>query len=260
MSIRPFSALSLLFTRTDEEAMGEVKHHDDHRAFAQLVARWEQPIWRLCTRLTGDPHRGEDLKQETFSRLFEKRKDYQASGRFSSYLWRIALNLCHDELRRQQRRREFLPSPQADQPSGGVEDSPANEPTPDLQAAGLEEGELVRQALLQLPEIYRSVLVLRHYEQMKLAKIAEILEVPEGTVYSRMAEALTRLSRLLEPVLGPDHRMAAGAPNGQLHRPGPQAPPERAAGQNSDLKPASRAAAPAGFWHRVRARRTPQTS
>jgi len=63
----------------------------------------------------------------------------------------------------------------------------------------LEEGELVRQALLKLPEIYRTVLVLRHYEDLKLSKIAEILEIPEGTVNSRMAEALARLTRLLEP-------------------------------------------------------------
>ena len=63
----------------------------------------------------------------------------------------------------------------------------------------LEEGELVRQALLKLPEIYRTVLVLRHYEGMKLARIAEVLGIPEGTVNSRMAEALNRLSRLLEP-------------------------------------------------------------
>ena len=79
--------------------MWEVTCHDDHRAFAQLVARWEQPIRRLCARLTGDWERGEDLKQETFVRLFAKRKDYQPTGRFSTYLWRIALNLCHDELR-----------------------------------------------------------------------------------------------------------------------------------------------------------------
>jgi len=57
----------------------------------------------------------------------------------------------------------------------------------------------VRQALLELPEIYRVVIVLRHYEGLKLTKIAEILEIPEGTVNSRMAEALSRLSRILEP-------------------------------------------------------------
>ena len=181
--------------------MSRVKMHDDHHEFARLVNRWEQPIRRLCTRMTGDAHRGEDLKQEAFLRLFEKRKDYEPTGRFSTWLWRIALNICYDELRHRERRRQFV----CDTQEGGAEselpDCAADVPGPDARAAQLEEGELVRQALLRLPEIYRSVLVLRHYEDMKLAKIAEILEIPEGTVNSRMAEALSRLSRLLEPRL-----------------------------------------------------------
>ncbi len=194
-----FSTLSLLFSQTDEEAMWRVKTHDDHREFARLVERWEQPIRRLCARMTGDPHRGEDLKQETFSRLFEKRKDYEPTGRFSTYLWRIALNLCYDELRRRERRREILQDSAGEESQNRLEECAAEEPTPDARAAQQEEGELVRQALLKLPEIYRTVLVLRHYEDLKLSKIAEILEIPEGTVNSRMAEALARLSRLLEP-------------------------------------------------------------
>src|SRR4030095_3489342 len=82
--------------------------------------------------------------------------------------------------------------------------------TPDSQAADQEEGELVRQALLKLPEIYRTVLLLRHYEGLKLGKIAEILEVPEGTVNSRMAEALARLTRILQPQLGGDRMPGPG--------------------------------------------------
>ena len=178
--------------------MCRVKLHDDHREFARLMERWEKPIRNLCIRMTGDIHRGEDLKQETFSRLFEKRKDYEPTGRFSTYLWRMALNLCYDELRRRERRRESLhQSIDADEEI--LEQCVPERSAPDAQAAEMEEGELVRQALLQLPEIYRTVLVLRHYEGLKLTKIAEILEIPEGTVNSRMAEALSRLSRILEP-------------------------------------------------------------
>jgi RNA polymerase sigma-70 factor (ECF subfamily) len=195
-----FSGLSVLCSRTDEEAMCRVKTHDDHGEFDRLVARWEQPIRRLCVRMTGDVHRGEDLKQETFVRLFEKRSDYQPSGKFSTFLWRIALNLCYDELRRQNRRREILSS--GDEATDII-DMAADAPTPDARAATSEEGELVRKALLELPEIYRAVIILRHYEDMKLARIAEVLEIPEGTVNSRMAEALARLSRILEPRLKP---------------------------------------------------------
>jgi RNA polymerase sigma-70 factor (ECF subfamily) len=191
--------------------------HDDHREFARLMERWEGPIRNLCGRMTGDLHRGEDLKQETFSRVFEKRKDYEAEGRFSTWLWRIALNVCYDELRRHDRRREFLSQAGEEDRDGPLEECTADAPTPDIRAAQLEEGELVRQAVLQLPDIYRSVVVLRHYEDLKLAKIAEILGIPEGTVNSRMAEALARLSRILEPQL--DGKPKQISPPNQMHKP-----------------------------------------
>ncbi len=180
--------------------MCRVREYDDHFEFARLLKRWEEPIRRLCSRMVGDPDRGDDLKQDIFLRLFENRKNYAPTSRFSTYLWRIALNRCYDELRRQKRRQEFAFCDSQDT-SDPVADLPADTPGPDLQTADLEEGELVRQAVLQLPEIYRAVIALRHYEGLKLSQIAEILEVPEGTVNSRMAEALERLSRVLSPKL-----------------------------------------------------------
>lgn len=191
-----FSTLSLLFCTTDEQAMLRVQAGDDHRAFAQLVERWEEPIRRLCTRMVGDAHKGEDLKQEAFARLFAKRKAYQPSGRFSTFLWRIALNACYDELRRVKRRAESTLDEEGLEALDAYEsdfDDPHNE------AAENEEAELVRRALMRLPEIYRTALVLRHYEGLKLRKIAEVLEIPEGTVNSRISEGLARLTRLLEP-------------------------------------------------------------
>jgi RNA polymerase sigma-70 factor, ECF subfamily len=190
---------ALFGSRTDEESMCRVKLEDDHQEFDRLVKRWEEPIRKLCARMLGDAHRGEDLKQDTFLRLFERRKQYEPKGRFSTFLWRIALNLCYDELRRQKRRREFR-SHTAEEEDTTPE--PVSETAgPDASVVSLEEGELVRRAVMQLPEIYRAVIVLRHYEDMKLAQIAEILEIPEGTVNSRMAEALLRLSRMLQPKL-----------------------------------------------------------
>ncbi len=181
--------------------MLRVKAHADHQEFARLVRRWEKPVWGLCTRMTGDPHRGEDLKQETFVRLFEKRTSYEPTARFSTYLWRIALNLCYDELRRQARRREFIRESVHDEDQRLSAEPVSDCPSPDFSAAQSEESGLVRLALLQLPEIYRTVLVLRHYQDLKLSQIAEVLEIPEGTVNSRMAEALSRLSAILEPQL-----------------------------------------------------------
>ena len=191
--------LSSLFSMTDEQAMRRVQAQDDPRAFARLVERWEEPIRRLCARMTGDPHRGEDLKQDTFARVFEKRKSFRPTARFSTWLWRIALNLCYDELRRINRRGESPLVADGTESIAAPREFVAETLAPDAQLAEQEEGELVRRALLQLPDIYRGALVLRHYENLKLREIAEILEIPEGTVNSRLAEGLVQLTRILEP-------------------------------------------------------------
>ena len=191
---------SLLLT-TDEQAMWRVKMDDDPHAFARLVERWEKPIQRLCARMTGNSHQGEDLAQETFARLFAKRKNYEPSGKFSTFLWRIALNLCYDELRKTNRRRESSLDEagyDADATDGAdLHHLVASEPAPDRVLAERERGETVRRALLELAEPYRVVVVLRHYEGLKFRQIADVLDIPEGTVKSRMVEALNQLHRTL---------------------------------------------------------------
>lgn len=197
----PFASLRPLFGITDEQMMWRVRMQDDEGAFARLVRRWEPPIQRLCERMTGDAHRGEDLAQETFVRVFARRKDYRPDGKFSTWLWRIALNLCYDELRRRQRRLELSLDDEAGESAAELEGASAPEPAPDKALARQEQAELVRLALGRLPEAYRTVLVLRHFEDLKFREIAEVLEVPEGTVKSRMAEALGHMSRLLLPAI-----------------------------------------------------------
>src|SRR6185436_5881832 len=179
--------------------------------------RWHGPIRGLCTRMTGDPHRGEDLAQETFARLFARRKTYEPTGKFSTFLWRIALNLCYDELRRVKRRGEFsLDESEEDSPSSLALE--ANDLSPDQSLLENERARAVRDALLQLPEPYRVVVVLRHYEGLKFREIGVVLGIPEGTVKSRMFDALTQLGCLLNPVL-------SDAP--KTLRPEPSRPPER---------------------------------
>jgi RNA polymerase sigma-70 factor (ECF subfamily) len=199
MRTTPFAPLATLFSISDEQAMWRVQTQDDEQAFAQLVRRWEGPIQRLCIRMTGDAHRGEDLAQETFARVFARRKEWQPSGRFSTWLWRIALNLCYDELRRRKRRAESPLDEESGEGFGAALVAP--DPTPDTALVDQERGQMVRQALMSLSEAYRSVLVMRHYEDLKFREIAEVLEIPEGTVKSRMAEALSQMSRMLKPRL-----------------------------------------------------------
>ncbi len=194
-----FASLRALFGISDEQAMWRVQQSDDELAFAQLVRRWEGPIQRMCERMTGDAHQAKDIAQETFLRVFARRTEYEPNGKFSTWLWRIALNLCYDELRRRQRQDKNIFKDQGGEPQAVLETFTAADSAPDRLLADRERSGLVKQALAELPEIYRTVLVLRHYEDLKFREIAEVLGVPEGTVKSRMAEALAQLSQLLKP-------------------------------------------------------------
>jgi len=182
---------------SDTQAMWRVTHEDDQKAFELIVQRWRDPIVRLCTRMLGNAHRAEDLAQEVFLRLYLKRSHYEPSARFSTYLWRIAINLCIDEHRRQARHQETLLDESHPNPEGQEDRWMSHEPGPDESLELREMTGRVRLALERLPEAYRAVVVLRHYEGLRFREIGEILDIPEGTVKSRMAEALSRLGRML---------------------------------------------------------------
>jgi RNA polymerase sigma-70 factor (ECF subfamily) len=184
-----------LFSSSDEQNMWRVQSSGDPEAFARLVERWQDPIHRLCARMTGDAVRAEDLTQEIFTKVFTRSKDYQPNAKFSTWLWRIALNHCYDELRRLKRRHE---SPLDEDSSDSPELASATL-APDSQTASDEECALVRASLLRLPEISRTVLALRYCEGLKLREISEILDLPESTIHSRIAVALTQITRILEP-------------------------------------------------------------
>jgi RNA polymerase sigma-70 factor (ECF subfamily) len=95
----------------------------------------------------------------------------------------------------------------------------APEPAPDRLLAERERNELVRWALMQLPETYRTVLVLRHYQDLKFREIADVLEVPEGTVKSRMAEALKQIGLLLKPKLADVPAEKSAKPQAKQNQP-----------------------------------------
>ncbi len=195
--------------------MWRVQMHDDPEAFSHLVARWQQPIRRLCLRMLGDEHRADDMTQEAFARVYGKRKDFQHGSRFSTFLWRVATNLCLDELRRIKRRREFIPLPETvDSGETNVWDElPSQGDAPDRATVQEENAVLVREAVMKLPDHYRSVVVLRHYEDLKFREIAEVLDIPEGTVKSRMAEALHLLNlSLRSPLSGNQKQTPPGSP------------------------------------------------
>jgi RNA polymerase sigma-70 factor (ECF subfamily) len=195
MKIPFLNQLQEVFSVKDEQLMWRIQVQEDEEAFAELVRRWRGPIWNLCTRMIGDIHRAEDLVQETFTRVYNKRADFDTRQKFSTWLWRIALNLCYDELRRRNRRPAEQTSNTDEEQQ--LEQLPAFERSPSIVMEESERASEVWRALSSLPESLRSVLVLRHYQDLKFREIAEILNIPEGTVKSRMFEGLQRMGTLL---------------------------------------------------------------
>ena len=194
----------------------------DPEAFAQIVHRWQGPIRNLCLRMTADMHRAEDLTQETFSRLFARRREWQPTAKLSTYLWRIAINLCHDENRRRARHGEVALE------TGEDGEHRAHitvfHPTPHDELEAEERADQVRAALNRVTEPFRTVLVLRHYEGLKFREVADVLGVPEGTVKSRMVEGLSQLTRLMQSAMNdePSSTSTTAAPLPAASEPRPQ--------------------------------------
>ncbi len=203
MGVSVFSYLSDLFVLSDAEAMLRVQKNGDCRAFTLLMNRWQGRIHRLCLRLTGDEHLAEDLTQEVFMRLYSRRTNYRHEGAFGIYLRRIAVNACCDHGRRL-KCRPVCSLNGNDNRDGAGHVAADSGCSPQASAIKNESAEMVRGALMDLPEHYRQVLVLRHYEGLRFREIAQVLAVPQGTVQSRMAEALKKLGHSLKPVMKPE--------------------------------------------------------
>ena len=135
--------------------------------------------------MTGSWEDAEELTQDVFSNLYRSRRKYIDSAKFSTLLWKIAINRCRDFARQKDRR-----SKEQD-----LELAAVNLRLHDRSANHL--GHAIDEALMSLKPIYREVIVLRHYENLKFQEIAEMLDVPAGTVASRMAAGLKQIRKRL---------------------------------------------------------------
>lgn len=162
-------------------------------AFRILVERYQDRVFRLLGRYTRDRMEAEDLAQEVFVKVFRKLHTFQQDSSFYTWLYRIAANTATDHLARRKRRRLHL-----------VEDVTVldNDRGPDAGAAQpLLEEELrsvTREVVAGLPEKYRTILILREYEDLSYTAIAEVLGCSIGTVESRLFRARKRFKEALE--------------------------------------------------------------
>ncbi len=180
---------------TDEELVARTVAGDSD-SFNQLIKRWERPIYALAYRTIGRDEDARDVCQETFLRAFRALPGFKGQAKFSSWLYRITLNLCRDWLRRQ-RRTPIVSAPEGvDVVELASEQGPV-ESIEDL-VARKQLSRTVGEAMRFLPEEQRTAIVLKEYHGLTFQEIADLQGCPLSTVKTRLYQGLSVLRRRLE--------------------------------------------------------------
>ncbi|MFW6079470.1 MAG: RNA polymerase sigma factor [Gemmatimonadota bacterium] len=170
-------------------------------AFRELVRRYERPIFSLIYRLVGDRATTEDLSQESFVKVFNALDRYDPSYKFSSWIFKIAHNTALDHLRKKELDTISLHgSPDARDEEEARATSPrvaSDEESPEQYAASRELGRELERAIAELRPEYRTAIVLWHVEGHPYEEIAEIMDLPLGTVKTYMHRARKALRQKL---------------------------------------------------------------
>ena len=182
-------------TATDEELVAR-SMGGDLDSFNQLVLRWERPIYALAYRVIGREEDARDVAQEAFLRAFRALGGFKGQAKFSSWLYRITLNLCRDWIRRERR------TPVAQAPEGVDLIELASESAPSESIEDLvsrkELGRAVAKALSTLPEEQRTAIILKEYHGLTFQEIADLLDCPLSTVKTRLYQGLSVVRKQLK--------------------------------------------------------------
>lgn len=197
---------------SDEYLLAQVRAGEDHY-LEDLIRRYERELYGYLRRYLGRDDLAEEVFQATFVQVFRKIGQYEPGRPARPWLYAIATNQAIDAMRRRARRPDRATDPTAGLPVASDDDArpfldllPADGPGP---AEKLETDELrrqVRDAVDQLPEMFRRVVLLAYFQGMRLQDVGEVLEIPVGTVKSRMHAAVAKLAELLRPEEGPEVR------------------------------------------------------
>lgn len=161
----------------------------DKRAFGELVRRYQNYVYNLAFRLSGNAADAEDLTQEVFLMLMRKVSQWRREAKFSTWLYRVTANLCLDRLRGV---RESVSLDDYDPPA-------SDDPAAEVEAADFYDQ--VQRALLEIPLDFSAAVVLRDIKDLSYDEVAAVLELAPGTVRSRISRGRALLAEKLRPAL-----------------------------------------------------------
>ena len=170
----------------------------DHKAYRELLLRYQDPVFNYCRRMTRDPGQAEEIAQEAFVRTLTRLEQYDERYSFSAWIFKIATNLCIDHIRRSRRIAYSLDEELEAADGSFRRELPSEEPDPAERTLAREQMEMLNDAVARLPEHYRAILLLRHQEGLSYEEIAAVLGLPIGTVKIRIHRAREQVKRSLD--------------------------------------------------------------
>lgn len=170
----------------------------DQVAYTLLLRKYQNSVYNLCRKMVRNPEEARDLSQEAFVKTFASLERYNPVYAFSSWLYKITANLCIDHIRKQRMKMYSIDDPvEGDEgPIARQLEDPGQRP--DEASEQAEIGTRIRAAIEKLPEHYRTILILRHQEQLSYDEIAQKLGIPLGTVKARIHRAREGLREILQ--------------------------------------------------------------
>ncbi len=187
----------------DLRCVAEVRRGESE-AFGQIVRRYQDRLFNAILRLMGDWQEARDLTQQTFLKAYVSLDGFRGDSSFYTWLYRIAVNVTLDARKKRSKSGEVV---REERPSGGDDDpdtsGPASSPADDPAERALqrEREEAVARAIQSLDDLHRSILVLRDVEGMDYEEISSVLDIPRGTVKSRLHRARLELRDKLKDLI-----------------------------------------------------------
>lgn len=169
----------------------------DQQAYSDIVSLYQQQVFQVCYRILSNRHEAEDIAQEAFIRAYTNLHTFDLKRKFSTWLFRIATNLCIDRIRKKK------PDYYLDAEVTGTDGLnmyshvPSSNQLPEEEVERMELQERIQYEISCLPEKYRTVIILKYIEELPLQEISDILDMPLGTVKTRIHRGREALRKQL---------------------------------------------------------------
>ncbi|KGX84170.1 RNA polymerase sigma factor SigW [Pontibacillus litoralis] len=172
----------------------------DQSAFEEIVTFYQGKVYQICFRMLGNAHEAEDIAQEAFVRAYTNIHSFDENRKFSTWLYRIATNLSIDRIRK--KKPDYFLDAEVKGTEGLTMYSQisADQALPEEEVESLELQSYIHKQILSLPAKYRSVIVLRYIDELSLQEISEVLDIPIGTVKTRIHRGREALRKKLRHV------------------------------------------------------------